>query len=135
MDKHTLQQLKNQLTEEHDRILAQLKIIATPSSTIAGEWDASYPKFESSESGSYAMPTGRQADREEQEDELEEYEERLGEKSSLASQLLSITHALQRMEHRTYGTCKVCRNLIPLERLHANPAAEYDIAHEPKDGG
>lgn len=132
MDNQTLQQLQAQLQSEHDRILSELKGIATPSASVPGQWDAAYPKFEEGESGLHSMPTGRQADRDNEEDEVEEYEERIGAKSSLASQLLAITHALERIEHGTYGTCKTCRNPIPLERLRANPAAEYDIEHEAK---
>lgn len=130
MDNQTLQRLRAQLQSEHDRILSELKEIATPSADVPGQWEAAYPKFEEGESSSHAMPVGRQADREDEEDEVEEYEERIGAKSSLASQLLAITHALQRIEHGTYGTCKTCRNPIPLERLNANPAAECDIEHE-----
>lgn len=130
MDNQTLQQLRAQLQSEHDRILSELKGIATPSADVPGQWDAVYPKFETHESGSEAMPTGRQADRDDEEDEVEEYEERMGATSSLVSQLLAITHALQRMEHGMYGACKTCRNPIPLERLNANPAAEYDIGHD-----
>lgn len=133
MDTQTLHQLKEQLQAEHDRILGELKAIAIPNPDVPGEWNASYPKFEAEESGSHAMPTGRQADREEQEDEVEEYEERIGAASSLESQLLAITHALQRIDRHTYGACKTCHNPIPLERLRANPAAEYDIKHEPEE--
>ncbi|MBI4224757.1 MAG: TraR/DksA C4-type zinc finger protein [Candidatus Sungbacteria bacterium] len=125
MDQQTLAQLQAQLHAEHDRILAELKSIATPSTDAPGQWDAIYPKFETQE-------TGSEADRDDEEDEVEEYEERVGAKSSLASQLLAITHALERINNKTYGTCKTCRNPIPLERLQANPAAEYDIEHEPK---
>lgn len=125
MDTHVLEQLRAQLQSEHDRILSELKEIATPSADVPGQWDAVYPKFETHESGS-------EADRDDEEDEVEEYEERVGAKSSLASQLLAITHALQRIGHGTYGVCKTCRNPIPLERLNANPAAEYDIEHEEK---
>ncbi len=125
MDNQTLEKLKAQLHAEHDRILGELKSIATPSTDVPGQWDAIYPKFETQE-------TGSEADRDNEEDEVEEYEERIGAKSSMASQLLAITHALQRIEHQTYGACKTCHNPIPLERLQANPAAEYDIGHEPK---
>lgn len=128
MDTHTLEQLRAQLQSEHDRILAELKAIATPSPAVPGQWNALYPKFEEGETGSHA-------DRDNEEDEVEEYEERIGAKSSLESQLLAITHALQRIEHHTYGTCRTCHNPIPLERLLANPAAEYDIEHEPEDRG
>ena len=123
MDTHALEQLRVQLQSEHNRILSELREIATPSVDVPGQWDASYPKFEETESGSHA-------DRDEEEDETEEYEERVGAKSSLASQLLAIIHALERMERGTYGVCKTCHNPIPMERLRANPAAEYDIEHE-----
>ena len=123
MDQNTVQQLKEQLQVEHERIVAELKTIATPNPNIAGGWEATYPKFETEESGSHA-------DRDGEEDEVEEYEERISAKSSLESQLLAITHALQRITHGTYGVCKTCHNPIPLERLRANPAAEYDIKHQ-----
>ena len=124
MDHQTLQQLHEHLRRERDRIFAELKEIATPNPAVAGEWDAIYPRFEVQKSGS-------EADRDDEEDGVEEYEERVGAKSSLASQLLEITHALQRIEDGTYGICKHCRNPISLERLRANPAAEYDMKHEP----
>lgn len=123
MEKEVLEQLRAQLQSEHDRVLAELKAIATPSAKVPGQWDAMYPKFEEEESGSHA-------DRDDEEDEVEEYEERVGAKFSLASQLLATTHALERIAAGTYGVCKTCRNPIPLERLRANPAAEYDIVHE-----
>jgi len=123
MDTHVLEQLQTQLQSERDRILTELKAIATPNPDMPGQWDALYPKFEEEESGSHT-------DRDNEEDEVEEYEERIGAKSSLASQLLAITHALGRIDNETYGICKTCHNPIPLERLRANPAAEHDIEHE-----
>lgn len=124
MDQHTLDELRSALQNEHDRILGELKAIAIPDPDAPGRWNAVYPKFETQE-------TGSEADRDNEEDEVEEYEERVGAKSSLASQLLAITHALERIRQHTYGTCKTCRNPIPIERLRANPAAEYDMEHQP----
>lgn len=40
-----------------------------------------------------------------------------------------VDNALERMDKGTYGTCEVCSEPIPLERLHANPAARTCIEH------
>jgi DnaK suppressor protein len=38
--------------------------------------------------------------------------------------LRDVEAALQRMQQRTYGTCSVCRGVIPYERLTAYPTAK-----------
>ncbi|WP_164931506.1 TraR/DksA C4-type zinc finger protein [Longirhabdus pacifica] len=43
-----------------------------------------------------------------------------------------IDKALNRMKEGTYGYCSICTQPIPLERLHANPAAEHCIQHTEK---
>lgn len=111
------------LEKEHANLITQLKSIAKPDSNMPGDWDAIHPKFEPEESGSHAAL-------EEEADEVEEYEVRLEAEHSLESQLLAVTHALQRIQNGTYGICGRCKKEIPTERLKANPAAEFCIEHE-----
>lgn len=123
MDQPTLQQLKRALEEEHNRLIADLKSIARPNPKIKGDWDAVYPQFEILETGSHAA-------RDEEADEVEEYEVRLAAEGSLETRLLEVNRALERMALGAYGLCAKCRKPISPERLHANPAAEFDIEHE-----
>ncbi len=118
-----LKELKKSLTAEHDRLVGELKGIARPHPGVAGEWDTRYPKFEATETGSHAA-------QEEEADEVEEYEVLLATEGSLETRLLQINRALERITLGSYGTCPTCKKPIPLERLRANPAAEFDMAHE-----
>lgn len=122
MDGATLQELKNSLQEEHDKIVGELRSVATKDPKMAGDWDAKYPQFEMQEYGSHARL-------DEEADEVEEYETRLAAEHGLESRLLEITKAQERMEKGTYGICARCRNEISLERMRANPAAEFCTTH------
>ncbi len=123
MDEKTLQQLKQALEAEQAELVKELRAIATPDKKMAGDWDAIYPKFASDEAGSHSSA-------DEEADEVDEYEVRLEAEHSLESRLLEVTRALERMERRTYGVCARCGQTIAMERLAANPAAEFDIQHE-----
>lgn len=122
MDQKLLHELKLALEKEHVSLVAQLKSIANPDLNMPGDWDAIHPQFEPEESGSHAAL-------EEEANEVEEYEVRLEAEHSLESRLLTVTHALQRIQNGTYGICGRCKKEIPTERLKANPAAEYCINH------
>ena len=123
MDSLTLEKLKQALQNEHDRLVAELKGFARPDPRVAGDWHARYPQFEMNETGSHAA-------QDEEADEVEEYEMRLATEGSLESRLLEVNRALERIKLDAYGTCAKCRKPISLERLRANPAAEFDIGHE-----
>lgn len=117
-----MQQLKQTLEEEHRHLVAELKTIAKPDVRLAGNWDARFPKFEETESGSHSA-------RDEEADEVEEYEVRLATEGSLETRLLEVNKALERMRLGTYGICPKCGKAISDERLGANPAAEFDVKH------
>lgn len=123
MDQATLQKLKSALEAERDRLVGELKGIATPNPRVAGEWDTNYPQFE-------VGSTGSDAALDEEADEVEEYEMRLATEGSLETRLLEVNRALERMRLGAYGLCAKCHKPISPERLSANPAAEFDIAHE-----
>lgn len=122
MDNTLLQELKTALEKERATIITELQSFAKKDPAMPGDWDAVYPKFETSESGSHAA-------RDEEADEVEEYESLLAAEHSLESRLLEITQALDRMKQGIYGICSRCKKPIPRERLTANPAAAFDIEH------
>lgn len=126
MDSKTLEELKSSLEKERDIVVAELKAIAKPDPHMKGNWDANYPQFGTAESGSHSS-------QDEETDEVEEYEVRLETEHSLESRLLALSHALERIQKGIYGKCLKCNKEIPLERLRANPAAEFDIEHETKN--
>lgn len=122
MDNAPLEGLKAALKEEHEKLVGELRSVATKDTKMKGDWDANYPQFETQEYGSHGKL-------EEEADEVEEYEARLAAEHSLESRLLEVTKALERIEKGTHGSCGKCRKEIPAERLHANPAAEFCIEH------
>ena len=123
MDKHHLDKFKKVLEEEREKLVAELSSIAKPDPHIKGNWIADFPQLETGETGSHAS-------RDVEEDEVEEYEVKLEAEHSLESQLLHVTQALHRIEIGTYGICPNCKKEIPMERLDANPSAEFDIKHQ-----
>lgn len=44
--------------------------------------------------------------------------------------LADVRHALGRLDAGTYGTCETCHDVIPDERLEAEPAARFCITHQ-----
>lgn len=123
MDQATLKELKEALIKERERLVEELKSIAAPDPRMAGDWDAKFPQFET-------VGTGSHSSRDEAAEEVEEYEMRLAAEHSLESRLLEVNKALERMEQETYGICTKCGKQISLERIRANPAAEFDLNHK-----
>ena len=123
MDQTHLNEFKNALEQERGRLVAELSSIAKPDPHIKGNWIAEFPQMETGETGSHSS-------RDEEEDEVEEYEVKLAAEHSLESRLLAITRALHRIETNRFGICPECGKEIPMERLTANPAAEFDIKHQ-----
>lgn len=122
MDQTTLIELKKSLEEEHEKLLTELKSIATADPKIKGNWNAKYPQFETGEYGSHSSLEGEA-------DEFEEYEVRLEAEHSLESRLLQTNKALERLAQGTYGKCLKCGKEITVERLKANLAAEFCLNH------
>ena len=113
---------KEKLMQERAQLIEELQSVANPDPSIKGNWDARYPKLGENQSGSHSSA-------DEEADEVEEYELRLAQEHSLESQLLEITKALERIQKGTYGVCVKCKAPIAEDRLNANSAAEYCVAH------
>ena len=123
MDNNHLDKFKKILEEQRDQLTAELSSIAKKDPHMKDNWIADFPQMEAGENGSHAS-------RDEQEDEVEEYEVKLAAEHSLESRLLHVTRALHRIEVGEYGTCLTCKKEISMERLEANPAAEFDMEHQ-----
>lgn len=122
MDQQIVNELKEVLEKEREQLVSELKSVARPNPTISGDWNAKFPAFTVDESGTHTQ-------REEEADEVEEYEMRLAAEHSLESRLLEVNRALDRISSGKYGICKICKKEIGLDRLRANPAAEMHIEH------
>lgn len=122
IDPEILIELKNFLEKEHELLINDLSAIARP--TLAkDDWQVKFPKFEREENYSHSQS-------EEEADEVEEYETRLAAGQSLESRLLEVKQGLERIHTKQYGLCRKCGKEISLERLKANPAAEYHVEHQ-----
>lgn len=125
MHQELLRELEGMLAAERTRLEAELTAFATKDPNMKDDWDAKFPK---------GSADSDRPDEEEQADIREEYEADIAGEQSLEGRLRSVRQALDRITEGNYGTCKACGQPIPEDRLRANPAAAYDIAHEPKNG-
>ena len=127
MPPEKLEEFKRLLDTERRRLEQELALFATPDPKMRGDWDTVFPT---------AAPLGAHASsgaREEQADLREEYETELAQEQSLESRLLEVSRALERLEAGTFGRCQHCGEPIAAARLQANPAAAYDMGHQPRE--
>jgi DnaK suppressor protein len=106
-DQALLTSLRAQLTEERDRLAAQIRSLGT-----GGD---SGPAFDDNfaDSGQVAAEQG-------------EHKLLAGQ---LQEQIDELDHALAKLDVGEYGTCEVCGQPIAEARLEAMPATRYCIAH------
>ena len=62
-------------------------------------------------------------------DSIEDYEENNAIVNTLESRYKDIESGLDKIKHKTYGLCQVCKKEIEIERLEANPAARTCVKH------
>lgn len=117
------------LTEEKERLTHELSTFAKPDPSMPGDWDTTFPPSGKGGGGANFSSSAQ----EELADVREEYESDVAQEQSLESRLAEVNRALARIQDGNYGTCKACGKPISPERLEANPAAEYDIEHQPKE--
>lgn len=129
MDSKIREQLQSQLLGEAARLERELRAFAKPDPRMPGDWDSVFPRMGES------RPAASHSAQDEQADEREEYETVLAQEYALETRLAEVRRALQRMAEGTYGRCIACGQEIPEERLYANPAAAYDIEHQPPESG
>ncbi len=106
LEKTTLEELKEMLLEEKEKLEADLNKIAIKTD------DGYKAKIED---------LGREED--DNAEEMEEKEASQGLINVLSGNLKEVDGALAKMENGTYGHCENCDEEIPVERLRAYPAA------------
>ncbi len=126
MEPARLEELKKLLIAERERLTAGLSAFAAKDPKMRDDWDTRYP------SGTERAALSHSA-QEEQADIREEYESELAQEQSMELRLREVNEALQRIAENTYGRCLTCGEKISEDRLSANPAAAYDMAHQPRE--
>lgn len=120
MDQTILDEFKTRLEAKRVELERELAEIAErkPAGTAgaaAGDYETRYPQFEGEAAG--------QVDKETEQDESEEYTNRLAVEYALEKDLAEIKAALARIAQNTYGICAQCEEPIRIERLRAYPEA------------
>ncbi|MFN7088405.1 MAG: TraR/DksA family transcriptional regulator [Candidatus Paceibacteria bacterium] len=105
-------ELEKALLQEKAKIEEELGQFAKKDPLLAGDYDTIFPQFGE-----------RAASQDENIDEVEEYDKRLGLEHALEARLKEVVEALERIKTKEYGKCIKCGRQIPKERLRANPAA------------
>lgn len=72
---------------------------------------------------------GEEADPTDAADNIEELAINVPMVADLQKRLKDIDDALEKMDDGGYGTCETCAELIPFDRLEADPAARTCIKH------
>lgn len=114
MDKKIIEELKKKLEEQKASIQKELESFATEDPNLKHNWETKYPNRED-------------GDKEEEADEVQQYENMLSLEHSLESKLKDVSIALEKIENGTYGICEKCGKEIEKERLEAAPEAKFCI--------
>ena len=127
MDSTRIEEFKKVLTQEKKRLERELESFATKDPRMRDNWNATFP------AGAPLPASMSHSSQDEQADLREEFETELAQEQSLELRLREVKRALDRIAEGTFGICRGCGKPISDERLRANPAAEYDMEHQPRD--
>jgi len=119
MDKKLVEELKEKLESEKKSIQKELESFATEDPNLKHNWDTKYSNRED-------------GDKDEEADEVQEYDNKLSLEYSLELKLKDVNIALEKIEKGTYGTCEKCGKEIDEERLKAIPEARFCMKHNSK---
>ena len=111
MEKKLIEELKGKLEEEKKSIQKELETFATEDPSLKHNWDTKYPNRED-------------GDKDEEADEVQEYDNKLSLEYSLELKLKNVNVALEKIAEGTYGICEKCGKKISEERLLACPEAK-----------
>ena len=120
MEKKLIEELKGKLELNRDSIKKELETFATEDPNLKHNWDTKYPNRED-------------GDKDDEADEVQEYDNKLSLEYSLELKLKDVNEALERIEKGTYGTCENCGKEIDIERLQACPEAKDCLRHGDKN--
>ena len=102
--------LQKKLEEQKASLKKELESFATEDKNLKHNWDAKYPNREDK-------------DKDEEADEVQEYENALSLEHSLELKLKNVVEALEKIKQNKYGACEKCGKEIEAERLQAAPEA------------
>ena len=111
MDKKLIEDLKGKLEAQKKTLQKELESFAKEDPNLKHNWDTKYPNRED-------------GDKDEEADEVQEYDNKLSLEYSLELKLKDVTMALEKIEKGTYGICENCGKKIGEERLLACPEAK-----------
>lgn len=111
MDQKLIDELKEKLEAEKKNIQKELESFASEDPNLKHNWDARYPNRED-------------GDKDDEADEVQEYDNMLALEHSLELKLKDVKNALEKIENGTYGICEKCGKKINEERLLACPEAK-----------
>ena len=111
MEKKLIEELKEKLEVQKKSIQKELESFATEDPNLKHNWETKYPNRED-------------GDKDEEADEVQEYDNKLSLEYSLELKLKDINNALEKIKIGTYGICEKCGKKITEERLLACPEAK-----------
>ena len=111
MEKNIIEEFKGKLEEQRKSVQTQLETFASEDPNLKHNWEAKFPNRED-------------GDKDDEADEVQEYENMLSLEHSLELKLKDIKMALEKIGNGTYGICENCGKAISEERLMACPEAK-----------
>lgn len=114
MDKKLVDELKKKLELQKKSVQKELESFANEDPKLKHNWDTRYPNREDS-------------DKDEEADEVTEYDNKLSLEYSLELKLKDVNMALEKIKNGKYGICENCGKEIEIERLQAVPEAKLCI--------
>jgi len=119
MTKKFIQEQKEKLILEKEKLEKAIGEFAKKDPNIEGNWNSKFPEFDGMESGGSRLEVAQ--------DEVEEYLKRLPMEESLELRLKDISAALKRVSKGKYGKCEKCKKNISMERLKVFPSARFCV--------
>lgn len=111
MDKKLLEDLKEKLETNRNSIQKELESFASEDPNLKHNWASKYPNRED-------------GDKDDEADEVQEYDNMLSLEHSLELKLKDVKSALEKITEGKYGVCENCGKEISKERLLACPEAK-----------
>jgi len=116
MEKKLIDELKKKLEAEKKSLKEELESFASEDPKLKHNWDTKYPNRED-------------GDKDEEADEVQEYDNKLSLEYSMELKLKDVDNALEKIAKGKYGICENCGKEIGKERLLACPEAKFCIKH------
>jgi len=114
MNKKLIQELKEKLVKEKEKLEKMLGSFAEKDEKVPGDWDTKFPSMGQGSEG---------VDLEKEADEVERYSTLLPIEYSLETRLKNVNLALVKIKKGQYGACETCKKPIGIQRLKVSPEA------------